>query len=128
MESEQQVRAVVERYVDGCRRGDAETVRSAFRPDARMWGWLGPDLVAAPIEEFLAVVAGPEPPEAAGWEERYRSEIHSISVTGEVAVAVLEESGFLGADFTNHFSLVREDGAWLIASKTFTTKGPAPGA
>lgn len=122
MDSEQQVRAVVERYVDGCRRADADTVQSAFRPDARMWGWLGPDLVAAPMEEFFAVVAGPKPPEAAGWEAGYASEIHSISVTGDIAVAVLEETGFLGADFTNHFSLVREDGEWLIATKSFTTK------
>jgi len=48
-------------------------------------------------------------------------QIHSISVTGETASAVLDERAYLGADFTNRFGLVRIDGTWRIVSKVFTT-------
>ncbi|MFT4232628.1 MAG: nuclear transport factor 2 family protein [Leucobacter sp.] len=47
--------------------------------------------------------------------------MHSITVTGDIAHAVLDERGFLGADFRNHFGLIKRDGAWRITSKVFTT-------
>ncbi|MFB6894448.1 SgcJ/EcaC family oxidoreductase [Kitasatospora sp. NPDC056327] len=111
------VRAVVQAYVDAVTAGDSAAVRAVFRPDAHMWGYLGERFVSAPIDAFCEVVAadtGERP-----WTGRYSSTIRSVEVTGEVAVAVLEEHGYQDADFTNHFSLVRADGHWLIAAKTF---------
>jgi hypothetical protein len=124
------VRTTMETYVKGVSANDPATVYSAFRPDAFMWGYLGgSDPVAMPIDEFLNVVASAPAPET--WISGYGHRIRSIEVTGAVAVAVLEETGYLGADFTNYFSLVLEDSQWKIASKTFyLTAGslPAPPA
>jgi hypothetical protein len=121
------VRAVVEDYVAGVTKPDADLIRSVFRSDAHMWGYLGGTFVTVPIDEFLAVVA--KTPDPAGWVSAYTHEIRGVEVTGDVAVAVLEERGYLGGDFTNYFSLVRESGAWAIASKTFfLTGGEAPPA
>ncbi|MFV0432360.1 MAG: nuclear transport factor 2 family protein [Leucobacter sp.] len=115
--SEQAVRDAVQKYVDGCKAADADVVRDAFDENAVMWGYLGPDYATMSGADFADnVVATAEP---AGTE--YASEIHSITVTGDIAHAVLDERGFLGADFRNHFGLISRDGVWRITSKVFTT-------
>ncbi|MEW2071619.1 nuclear transport factor 2 family protein [Streptomyces sp. NPDC007346] len=116
------VRSAVEAYVAAVRAADPEAVRAAFRPDAYMWGYLGPQLVSAPIEAFCEVVAADADPGA--WTPAYTYAIRSVEVSGDVAVAVLDESGYQGHDFTDHFSLVREDGVWRIAGKTFFRRDP----
>jgi hypothetical protein len=118
---EKDVHAIVEKYVSGVTKPDVDLVRSAFRADAHMWGYLGGMFMSTPIEGFLSVVA--QTPDPAGWAGGYSARIRSVEVTGDVAVAVLEETGYLGASFTNYFSLVRENGAWAIASKTFFLTG-----
>lgn len=112
-----EVNDAIQRYVDGCKAADPEAVREAFAPDAVMWGYLGAKYATMSGADFAAkVIAGADP---AGPE--YAAEIHSVVVTGEIAHAILDERGFLGADFRNHFGLVRRDGVWRIASKIFTT-------
>lgn len=107
----------IQRYVDGCKAADPEAVRGAFAADAVMWGYLGEEYVTMSGADFAAnVIAGADP---AG--HAYAAEIHSVVVTGGIAHAILDERGFLGADFRNHFGLVRRDGVWRIASKVFTT-------
>ena len=114
---EDEVRAAVQLYVDGCAAADPALVRAAFHDDARMWGYLGPDYVTMGGHEFADAVVGSAEPAGAG----YSSSIHGIVVTGDVAHAILDERQFLGADFRNHFGLVRRDGVWRISSKVFTT-------
>ncbi|MBK0422506.1 nuclear transport factor 2 family protein [Leucobacter sp. CSA2] len=114
---DQEIRAAVQRYVDGCAAADPALVREAFAPNARMWGYLGPDYVEMSGEDFVVNVV--EPAEPAGPD--YASQISGIDVTGDTAHAVLEEQGFLGANFRNHFGLVRRNGVWRIVSKVFTT-------
>lgn len=114
----EEVRAAVQRYVDGCVAADPSAVADAFDENAVMWGYLGPDYATMTGAEFAANVVGAAQP--AGSE--YRSEISGIVVTGEIAHAVLDEWGFLGANFRNHFGLIRRDGVWRITSKVFTTR------
>lgn len=114
---EHEVRAAVQRYVDGCVAADPEMVRDAFDDQAVMWGYLGPDYATMTGAEFAANVIATATPAGA----EYTAHIHSIVVTGDVANAVLDEQQFLGADFRNYFGLVRRDGVWRITSKVFTT-------
>ena len=122
-----EVTDVIETYVHGVTKPDAEVVRSAFRPDAHMWGYLGDTFVTTPIAGFLDIVSKTPDPET--WVDGYSYDISGIEVTGDVAVATLKEEGYLGGNFTNYFSLVRENGTWAIAGKTFfLTGGAAPPA
>lgn len=114
---EDEIRAAVQQYVDGCAAADPRLVQNAFDDDAVMWGYLGPDRTVMSGADFAANVVATASP--AGPE--YSSDIHSIDVTGDVAHAVLDERGFLGANFRNYFGLIRRDGVWRIASKVFTT-------
>lgn len=123
------VEATVERYVLGVTTGDRTVVASAFRPDAYMWGYLGDQLVCTPIGAFLDVVAAA--PDPSSWIDGYQHRIRDVEVTGRVARAVLDETGYLGADFTNYFTAVHEEATgWLLASKTFLLTGGSqlPGA
>ncbi|QIM16147.1 nuclear transport factor 2 family protein [Leucobacter insecticola] len=114
---EDEVRAAVQKYVDGCAAADPVMVRDAFDEHAVMWGYLGSDYATMSGAEFAANVIATAAPAA----ESYAANIHSITVTGDVAHAVLDERQFLGADFRNYFGLVRRDGTWRITSKVFTT-------
>jgi len=114
---EDQVRAAVELYVEGVSTNNPETVKRAFSDDAVMWGYLGPEYAMLPAGVFADQVVGTAPdPDPA-----YSYEIHSITVTGDIATAILDEKAYLGSDFRNHFGLVKIDGAWRITSKVFTT-------
>ncbi|HWV48902.1 MAG TPA: nuclear transport factor 2 family protein [Microbacterium sp.] len=122
--SEQDATAVeqaVKNYVDGVKASDAQAVKDAFRDDAVMWGYLGPDVTVLPAAGFADQVVATAPPA----DENYTSTIHSIAITGDIATAILDERGYLGADFRNHFGLLRVDGEWKIASKVFTTVASA---
>ncbi|MBB5939307.1 nuclear transport factor 2 family protein [Streptomyces zagrosensis] len=116
------VRSAVEAYVAAVSAADPNAVRAAFHTDAHMWGYLGQQFVSAPIEAFCEVVAAEA--DNREWTLAYTSTIRSVEVSGDVAVAVLDEYGYQGYDFTNHFSLVRQDGVWRIASKTFFRRDP----
>ncbi|QIK64313.1 nuclear transport factor 2 family protein [Leucobacter viscericola] len=113
----EEVRAAVQKYVDGCVAADPKAVRDAFDENATMWGYLGDDYVTMSGEEFAANVVGSAEPATGA----YTANIHGIEITGNVASAILEEEQFLGANFRNHFGLLRRDGAWRIVSKVFTT-------
>ncbi|XPP26382.1 MAG: nuclear transport factor 2 family protein [Leucobacter sp.] len=111
------VQAAVQKYVDGCVAADPDLVREAFDEHAVMWGYLGADYVTMSGADFAANVVGTAEP--AG--DSYAADIHSVSVQGDVATAMLDEKQFLGADFRNFFGLIRRDGVWRITSKVFTT-------
>lgn len=109
--------AAIEGYLHGCMRADADAVSAAFAPEAFMWGYLGAEYVAQSGEDFARnVIAEAEP---SGSEYSYQ--IHSVTITGDIAQATIDEQNFLGANFTNYFGLVRKDGTWRIMSKVFTT-------
>jgi hypothetical protein len=114
---------VVQLYSDGAREGDVSKLRRAFHEDAWMFGSLGGQRLDMPIGQFFAMADG-QPADADG---SYRARIVAIEQVGDAATAVLEEEGYWGnVSFTDFFSLVRIDGDWKLASKTFVHTGGEP--
>lgn len=112
------VAQVIGLYTDGAYNADIATLRKAFHADAQMYGYFGGNLFAGPIETvFYPVLSGN--PSPASRKEAYKSRIVRIDVTGDSAVAVLAEENFMGANFTDYFSLLKIGGAWKIVNKTF---------
>ncbi|MCP3982802.1 MAG: nuclear transport factor 2 family protein [bacterium] len=109
------VRQVIEQYIEGSK-GNLETLRAAFHPDARMTGYLGGTLLLGTPEPFFDAVKSAVTPESTA---AYEAEIRSIEVVGQAATATLIEKGFLGSDFTDFFQFICENGNWRIISKTF---------
>ena len=112
------VRETMKRYTDATYRADVDSLRSLFHPAASMSGYLGDQLILGGPEPFLADVGGR--PSMAETNAPYRAEVTAIQVSGRVASALVEESGFFGSGrFVNYFHLLNVDGVWRIISKTF---------
>jgi len=118
------INEVVQLYIDGSRTGDADKLRQAFHPDARMYGSIAGQRFDLPIEEFIGL-ASSQPADVDG---TYEARIVAVEQIGDAATAAIEETGFWGTlSFTDFFSLSRLDGEWKIVNKTFAhTAGEPP--
>ncbi len=104
---------VVQHYIDGARSGKGDDMRPAFHKDATVFGYVGPDLFAGPIENLFAWNDNNGP--ATELEDR----IASIDVIGTVATVRLELENWTGIRFTDLFTLLKVDGDWKIMNKVF---------
>ena len=111
------VEAVLGNYIDACRRGDLDLLKSIFHPDAAMNGYLaGSLLVGGPAPFFEAVAGNPAPAETGA---DYAAVVENVAVDGRQATGTIREEGFLGMGFTNYFQLLEIDGNWKIVAKLF---------
>lgn len=116
----EQVREVVQRYIQGTYQADVELLKSVFHPQARMTGYLGDTLLMGTPEPFLQDMGSA--PSMASRGDPYHAEIRELNVTGRIASAIVYETGFRGSGvLEDHFQLLCEDGVWSIISKNFTT-------
>ena len=106
---------VVQHYIDGARSGKGDDMRPAFHTDATVFGYVGPDLFAGPIEYLFAWNDDNGP--ATELVDR----IASIDVVGTVATVRLELENWTGIRFTDLFTLLKVDGDWKIMNKVFHT-------
>ena len=107
------IERTIQYYLDGARSGRADDMRPAFHAGATMFGYIGPDLMAVPIEHLFE------------WHERngaatgLKSHIASIDISESAATVRLELDNWTGLRFTDFFTLLKVDGQWKIINKTF---------
>ena len=104
---------VVQHYIDGARSGKGDDMKPAFHEDATIFGYVGPDLFAGPIQILFTWNDDNGP--ATELEDR----IASIDVIGTVATVRLELENWTGFRFTDLFTLLKVDGDWKIMNKVF---------
>ena len=104
---------VVQHYVDGAKSGSGEQMKPAFHEDATIFGYIGPDLFAGPIQQLFTW--NDENGPATGLE----AQIANIDLTGTVATVRLELENWTGHRFTDLFTLLKVDGEWKIMNKVF---------
>lgn len=107
------IEATINAYVEGGRAGDASLMRGSFRSDAVIHGFMGPDLIAGPIQVLFDWVD--ENPPATDLSVTGVT----VDLAGTVATARVELRDWLGHDFTDQFTLLEEDGTWKITAKVF---------
>ncbi len=121
MTDQDAVRSVLQAYSDATYRGDVDLLKSLFHPKAVMNGFLNGQIGLGGPEPFFDQLAANPSMESAG--APYRAEITDIAVTDAIASGAVHETGFAGTmAFTNYFHLIKQDGRWLIVSKTYTTR------
>jgi Putative lumazine-binding len=114
---------VLQLYMDGSARGEADKLKEAFHPDARMFGAMGGKRIDIPIQVLIDMTAQ-GPADTAG---RYRGRIISIMQVGDAAMAAIAEDGFWGSvSFVDFFNLAKIGGRWVIVNKTFAHTGGEP--
>ncbi len=88
-------------------------MRPSFHKDATVFGYVGADLLAGPIQQLFAW--NDENGPATGLQAR----IAGIDVIETVATVRLELDTWTGQRYTDLFTLLRIDGEWKIMNKVF---------
>ena len=112
---EEEIRAVIERYVIGFNRGDRALLMEAFHPRFVSSGLIDGDLQWDSAEEFadFCVKAAPDPEgPVPDWS------IKSMNVSGATAVAVVHDQ-WGRRRFCDSLTLLKERGRWQIVFKAF---------
>ena len=108
-----EIEKVIQHYIDGAKSGRGEDMQPAFHKDATIFGYVGTDLFAGPIQ--LLFTWNDENGPALGLQAR----IASIDLIGTVATVRLELDDWTGYRFTDLFTLLKVDGEWKIMNKVF---------
>lgn len=107
------ISAVIQHYIDGARSGRGEDMKPAFHQDATIFGYVGPDLFAGPIQGLY------------DWNDQngpatdIQTRIVSVDIVGTVASARLETENWTGHRFTDFLNLLKVDHQWKIMNKVF---------
>ena len=104
---------ILQHYIDGARSGRGADMKPAFHEDATVFGYVGPDLFAGPIQNLFDWNDQNGP--ATGLSAR----IATIDVVGTAATVRLELENWTGHRFTDLFTLLKIDGKWRIMNKVF---------
>jgi hypothetical protein len=111
------IRKTVTRYEDGITSGDVNLLRSAFHPQAMMYGCSGENVTIVGIDGLYDYVASQRPPVVTG--ESHRCFITKIDVADFAATAEVVQENCYGANYTNYFQLLKINGEWKIMSKAY---------
>jgi hypothetical protein len=108
-----EVTRVMNLYIDGAGKGNADQLNQAFHSSARWFGTMDGVDYDMDKESFVAyMVETPGLPSMA--------EIVDVVIDGSAARATVKEEGFWGGiSFTNFFNLSMLDGRWQITNKTW---------
>lgn len=103
----------IEHYIDGGRSGRGADMKAAFHPDATIFGYVGSDLFAGPIQQLF------DWNDQNGPATELQARIASIDIIETVATVRLELDNWTGHRFTDLFTLLKVDGEWKIMNKVF---------
>ncbi len=105
----------IQPYLDGARSGKGDDMRPSFHEDATVFGYVGPDLFAGPIQQLFAWN------DENGPATELQARIASIDLVGTIATVRLELANWTGFRFTDMFTLLKVDGEWKVMNKVFHT-------
>ena len=104
---------VVQNYVDGAKSGRGDDMKPAFHRDATIFGYVGAELFAGPIQKLF------DWNDETGPATELQTRIASIDLADTVATVRLELDNWTGHRFTDLFTLLKVDGTWKITNKVF---------
>ncbi len=104
---------VIQCYIDGAKSGRGADMKPAFHKDATIFGYIGVDLFAGPIQQLFAWN------DENGPATELQARIASIDLVDTVATVRLELENWTGSRYTDLFTLLKVDGEWKIMNKVF---------
>ena len=108
-----EIAKVVQHYIDGAKSGKGNDMKPAFHDDATIFGYVGADLFAGPIQKLF------DWNDEKGPATELKSRIASIDLIDTVATVRLELDNWTGSRFSDLFTLLKLDGVWKIMNKVF---------
>ena len=107
------IEKTVQFYIDGAKSGKGEDMKPAFHTDATIFGYIGDDLFAGPIQKLF------DWNDENGPATELEARIASIDIVGTIATVRLELDNWTGHKFTDLFTLLKLEGTWKIMNKVF---------
>ncbi|MES2580255.1 MAG: nuclear transport factor 2 family protein [Pseudomonadota bacterium] len=104
---------LIQHYIDGAKSGKGSDMQPAFHDDATIYGYVGADLFAGPIQGLY------DWNDANGPAKELIARIVSIDIVGTVASVRLESDNWTGHRFTDFFNVLKVDGQWKVMNKIF---------
>jgi hypothetical protein len=107
------IESTIQYYIDGARSGKGNDMKPAFHKDATIFGYIGSDLFAGPIQKLF------------DWNDENGPaadivcKITHIDIEGSIATVRLESDNWTGHKFTDFFTLLKVDNDWKIMNKVF---------
>jgi hypothetical protein len=103
----------IQHYINGAKSGRGDDMKPAFHRDATIFGYVGADLFAGPIQQLYSWN------DENGPATELQARIVNIDNIGTVATVRLELENWTGHRFTDLFTLLKVDGKWKIMNKVF---------
>lgn len=103
----------VQIYIDAGKSGRGDDMKPAFHPQATIFGYVGGDLFAGPIQQLF------DWNDQNGPATELEGRIASIDLIDTIATVRLELVNWTGHRFTDLFTLLKVDGEWKIMNKVF---------
>ncbi|MGI9423702.1 MAG: nuclear transport factor 2 family protein [Hyphomicrobiaceae bacterium] len=103
----------LQRYIDGARSGRGGDMKPSFHEDATVFGYIGEDLFAGPIQLLF------DWNDENGPATKLKAQIARVDLADSVATVRLELDNWTGNRFTDLFTLLEVDGEWKIMNKVF---------
>ncbi|MDZ7735391.1 MAG: nuclear transport factor 2 family protein [Gammaproteobacteria bacterium] len=107
------IRQCIQHYIDGAKSARGDDMKPAFHKDATIFGYVGADLFAGPIQGLFDWNDKNDP------SPELRAEITKIEIVESIATVRLETDNWLGYRFTDMFTLLKTDGQWQVMNKVF---------
>lgn len=107
----------IQYYSDGAKSGKGADMKPAFHSEATIFGYIGPDLFAGPIQKLF------DWNDENGPAKELEAQIAELEIVGTVASVRLELDNWTGHKFTDMFTLLKTDGTWKIMNKVFHLHG-----
>ena len=113
----QAISETLQHYIDGARTGKGDLMKPAFHADATIFGYVGPDLFAGPIQGLF------------DWNDKNGpatdivAKVVSIELVETIATVRVEFDNWTGHRFSDFFTLLKVDGQWKIMNKVFHLHG-----
>lgn len=111
------ISATLQHYIEGAIQGQGDAMKPAFHPEATIYGYIGNDLFAGPIQKLF------DWNDQNGPAKELIAHIVEIRVVGSIAQARIELDNWTGHRFTDFFNLLKVDGEWKIMNKVFQLHG-----
>jgi hypothetical protein len=104
---------VVNKYIEGGRKGSGAIMKPAFHEKATIFGLAGEELFGPEIEKLYAVndQNGPSP--------EAQPRFARVDIVGTAANVRLDSENWAGSRFTDFLNLVKLDGKWIIVNKVY---------
>jgi hypothetical protein len=120
MDDKEQIKNVVQLYVDSMDESNPDKVRQTFHGNAKVVGYLHGDFMEMSVGDFAGFVASQQPsPKEKG--ENVVFEILTCEVEGTTALVKIRDK-YLGITFLDILSFINVEGKWKIYNKLFNVE------